>query len=980
MEPGRPSRPTNGGTRRDVNGNLTPWWQALKVRSEIVNASGQIDDVQMSLFQAVYGADGSRPPYADVAYYGEITYPTGRLADLLTEIAVRVGGGDQYLNARSVTRLDQGMGGGKSHACIGAWHLAAHPADFAKTELGKHVLEQAKQVLGRALTPDLNDPHVVVLPCDNMTPGAPVEAHDGPAKTLYERFLWRLFSRDYELYEKYKPFFNDKSKIADALREVGRPVLVIIDEIMDYVGVGLDGAANTELAGQDMGFLRALFDAANDVPRVALLVVMIASDRMALSAAGTARREDLNGLLERNGSPATVTEAGDFAEILRRRLFEQQPTGEITKATADAFESILKDKTWLKGVWESIDAPWRNNFSDEVDRCYPFHPMLMHMARNEWSKVIGFQRVRSTIRIFAATVYALQQRGTAGAWAPLLIGPGDLPLSEPNVREAILGSGLVEDERTIANYRALAEVEIVNGDDTEGTARRLDKERDAPLWADSNPRAAERGATFIFLTSIVGTLRPNRGQGASAPEVKAATSVPGLAYTLTDADGVVEELANPEKGLSALEVIAGQGNNKPARYFLSTRLTHRMLVNNLRRTVTDEDRDSTIAEFAERLANSGPFRELKFVKADPERTPSEVLATAGVDNARSTRLIVLDPTEFSLRNGMEADTVAALQTAMGLGTGTDRLPVEWASSAVYAVVNTQRRSLARNVATEYVARRRALDTPEVQGDDDLKLTGERELKEAKEKLEKQIKRAYQHIVYLAQPDSDVERSGETITFDDDNQTALDGTQVWKALVEREKAFDTGQFTAKALVHNLRDGDYGKPLSEIRDSFYNTPRLPLLHGGEGDLRQAIFDAVSAGELDVIDGSGVAVAVTNPSQVNLASAGLQLARPQLSPAGATGGSTDESGATSTDSTGSDTAAAEKFVAFPLVGNLFGDPDKSQGLANLFRLLYTVFDEQKVSYAQGTLQLVLEPAAAEKIAEQARALGLNVTIRDQ
>ncbi len=149
---------------------------------------------------------------------------------------------------------------------------------------------------------------------------------------------------------------------------------------MDYVGVGLDGAETPELAGQDMAFLRALFDSANDVPNVALLVVMIASDQMALSPEGAARREDLNGLLERNGSPATVTEAGDFAEILRRRLFEQQPTAEITTATAAAFDSVLKDKAWAKRVWESIDAPWRDNFAEEVARCYPFHPMLMHMA------------------------------------------------------------------------------------------------------------------------------------------------------------------------------------------------------------------------------------------------------------------------------------------------------------------------------------------------------------------------------------------------------------------------------------------------------------------------------------------------------------------------------------------------------------------------------------------------------------------------
>jgi hypothetical protein len=34
--------------------DVTPWWKALKIRNEILDASGQIDDVQMSLFRAVY--------------------------------------------------------------------------------------------------------------------------------------------------------------------------------------------------------------------------------------------------------------------------------------------------------------------------------------------------------------------------------------------------------------------------------------------------------------------------------------------------------------------------------------------------------------------------------------------------------------------------------------------------------------------------------------------------------------------------------------------------------------------------------------------------------------------------------------------------------------------------------------------------------------------------------------------------------------
>ena len=77
-------------------------------------------------------------------------------------------------------------------------------------------------------------------------------------------------------------------------------------------------------------------------------------------------------------------------------------------------------------------------FTAKVARSYPFHPALIDLAENEWSLSTGFQRVRSTIQIFAATVYAQQRRAAQGEWAPGLISVGDLPLSARDVREAIL--------------------------------------------------------------------------------------------------------------------------------------------------------------------------------------------------------------------------------------------------------------------------------------------------------------------------------------------------------------------------------------------------------------------------------------------------------------------------------------------------------------------------------------------------------------
>ncbi|SIN14374.1 hypothetical protein [Micromonospora cremea] len=492
--------------------------------------------------------------------------------------------------------------------------------------------------------------------------------------------------------------------------------------------------------------------------------------------------------------------------------------------------------------------------------------------------------------------------------------------------------------------------------------------------------------------------------------------MPNISYTVTDADTVVEDLVNPGRGMSAVEIVSGQGHNKPARYFLSTRLTHRMLVNNIRRTITDGERDRVIAQFAQRLANSGPFRDLKFVVAEPQRSPTDVLATAGLDTAYVSRLVVLDPAQYSLRNGMEQPTIAALTVAMGLGKGAQQLPVQWASSAVYAVVNTQRRGLARTLAVEYLAHQKALAAPEVQNDADLKAAGTKELASAKEQVEKALKRAYQHVVYLAQPDPEGERYLDQLTFDDEHSTALDGTIVWKALAERDKVFEQGQFGPRALLHNMRDTDYGRALSDIRAAFYSAPRLPLLYGGDRDLQQAIYDAVAAGLVDVVDGGGDPVVVTAPNQVNLNSAGLRLAKPQPKTCDAcgeplhegpcetpTGGKTGTGTGGGPGSTGPGkgskpstncatcgkpvhsgacdvvSPATEQQVAFSFSRSLLSNPGDADNFASLLKTLYMALDERKISYLQGTLQLVLDKDAAADVQQRLNQIGITGTFKN-
>jgi hypothetical protein len=961
---------------------LTPWWDTVRLRREIVESSGSIDDIQMSLFKAVYGIAGERPLYSDARYYGDITHPSPNLTDLMAKVVVRLGGGARYTAAPALWRLDQAMGGGKSHGLIGLWHLVAHPSEMRATDIGKLAFSTAGKITGTRIPGDLGEPQVVVLACDNMTVGKGDPTFDGPAQTLHERFLWRLFGGDKALYKRYQPYYGDKNRIAEALTAIGRPVLILVDEILDYVRA-LSIVENADLAIKDMAFLRALSDSVNDVPHVAMVIVMIASehDTMTLDAAGQVRREEIDALLVRNGKTATVTSNTDFAAILRRRLFETQAPAEVIEATAAVFLNSMKG-SWTQKVFGVLPRTTATDFEEGVTRCYPFHPSLIALAEQEWAPMAGFQKVRSTISIFAATAYALSKRGQAGGWAPLLIGPGDLPLSSTEVREAVIGSGLIADERTQANYRQLASTDIVSDDEKGGSARVVDLTRKEVPFATANPRCAERAATALFLYSVVGTRGQGR-RGATEAELKAATFIPEDTYTVTDAETVLADLQDSERGLAALERIEGRGG-QPARLFLSTRQTLNMLFRAARVAVADPDRDEEFAKAVERLANTGPFKEKKFVEAkeDDPRPTRQILESAGIDDARSNRLVILDPRRLSFLNGLDEDTRSALRATMGLGN--QKLPVQWASSAVFAVVNTQRRKNARAAVSNYVAWCRVCDVDAVRLDEELKLKAGEERAAARRAMEDAIKRAYQHIVYLDQGPGGQGRIEKDIRFDHDNESALDGTIVWATLVHEGKAFGAGEFNAKALLHNLFDKDYGRPLDELRDLFWSTPRMPLLPGADGDLQKAIFEAVKAGSVRLMGNDGVERVVQRPTDIAVGSPSLHIAKPPISEGvksteTVTHGSAEPDNEAPTDKKSIDGASPQPAVIEVQLGltitTSLSDEARRNAVWKMLNELATRVDDKDASHIQLVVKVVLPTARTEVLIQRSKEAGATV-----
>lgn len=869
--------------------SVQPWWEHLKLRDEITTAKGNVNDVQMSLFRAVHRAD--QVPYSAPSYYSDITFPTSGLVDLLANVAVRLGS-DASETAKPVWRGDQAMGGGKSHGLVGLYHLASNPEAFHASDLGGKVWAEAAKIAGSDLPADLGNPVVVVLPCDELDPVHFDKNVDGIAETLAERWLWRLVQENTELFKQHRTSLGTKEGITGIIESIGRPVLTLVDEILDYVQKST--ATDQQREGTEVPiFTRMLFEATKNSPNAATVVVMISSedDRVSLTGFGETIRSDLEGQMYKYASVTTTTTGADFASIIRRRLFENDPDPQVMRATAEVFASSVKSGPKWSAVFDEQSWWKAGAWPREVERCYPFHPDIMSLIGGDWARQAGFQKVRSTLQIFSAAVWTLIQRATQGEWVPLLIGMGDLPLSDPRTREAITNSGVVADHTMQVNFREIAISDVVNDQDDSGNARRLDLNRPADLFTAANPRVAERMATALFLTSL--TPRAQGAIGATEGELACTGFVPDQSCVLPTVEAVRQTLEDPNDGLATIDSRAGKGG-LPRRLLLSTKMTLPMFLRQQRAAVAEGDVNAAIRTYCLQEAKSGPFNVVEFVSAesvdmdefkgqDKELTEAlkKCLLDHGVDDARKTRLYILDPYGFTLLNGQDTETRKAIGAALGLNPPASAiewwpspLPVAWPSSAVFAVVNTQKRKTVRASARDLVALGRVAEIPSIADDEALKTQVAGDIREAKERLVRHLRSAFQHVVYLKQEtdaDGSTHRLAGTEKITKDNETALNGQHVWAYLVEAQKAYASADFDKVALLHQLQlhPGTWGQPLQKIRDDFYKTPRLSLLPNGDHDLQRAIFDAVQAGDARVLTTDGQEAHAASSAEVNVGS---------------------------------------------------------------------------------------------------------------
>lgn len=837
------------------------WANVLELRQEVRASDGSVGELQMSLHKAVYQTVDV--PYRKVGYYGDITEPTPNLVGFFARVARRLG---TTADAPALFHLDQGMGGGKSHALVGLYHMVSNPKEFFGTDLGKQVYAEAARGTGEA---DLAGAVTVTLTADYFTPGATNEIF-GPAKNLFERFVWALVDGDMDRYQRYVAGGPNKGTLQQALADTGRPVLILLDELMDYV-LMLSDAAHIETMPGEKTFLNALMDACDDVPQVAFVVVMIRSelDERGYPPQAIDFRDYVTARLVRNGQTVAVTEAQDFSAIIRRRLFElpesELPLPDLTRRYAAAVEG-----PWRQQVFDKL-GPNRGmpGFDERVSASYPFHPELMRLVREEWSQVSGFQRVRSTVAIFARTALYWVSEHKAGRWAPSLIGVGDIPLTV--ALEQLLSSGLLlGNDRAIQGYRAVANTDVTSTDGRSGRAVHVDEVLRGDGVTIAQPAPAVRMATALLGYSIV-----SRGQarrGATKAELMLAIFGPaGAPVPYPAAEEVFNKLTG-EDGLGALEVTTPA--NAPARYQLSIKQTLRMYFTAAMAVVPPAARGDLVWDLAQKMAVKGTFGALVPVEEPADKhTPLEKIFE-GVDSTE-TRLVLLDPRRWTLLNGKDSDSREDITALLGLGDNA--LRVDNAASCVIACVNTQRRDHAFKRAAEVLAWREVIKQLTDDTEDELAEATAKHEEELK-KLRRDIERAYQHYAYLVRASEQLHVDFKR--FDGDGDTALNGGHVWRVLVGAGRATQPGGLAGGYLAALLGEFDRALTPREVVQQFFKNPAFPLITSTD-EIRRVMYELIT-GDWELVDADGHRLGVASPAQISINSINQTLRPRQPDPA--------------------------------------------------------------------------------------------------
>ena len=489
-----------------ATGSLKPWREVVAPHRDVASGGYQQAEFAADLWQVHIGEGTDE--YRNPAEFFRRTYLTESLKSLLSGAMQRLSGqgGDP------VVELQTNFGGGKTHSMLALYHLfSGMPTGEL---LGIDDLIASAEIAAR---PD----HVkrVVLVGTKISPGNPSAKEDGTVvKTLWGELAWQLGGR--AAFDKVRQDDERATNPGDTLRELMNeygPCLILIDEWVAYARQ-LHDAADLPAGSFEthFSFAQTLTESARAANHC-LLVISLPSSDTATSPHAQGEDEEVGGLrgraalsrlknvigrVESSWTPASTEEG---FEIVRRRLFE--PLSEREQFTArDNVSRAFAD--FYRTQQQEFPTECRDaDYERRLRAAYPIHPEVFDRLYTDWSALVKFQRTRGVLRLMAAVIHSLWDRGDRNP----LIMPAYIPIDDPHVRNEL--TRYLSD-----NWTPIIEADV---DGPNALPQRIDGEV-ANLGKFS---ATRRVARTVYLGSAPTTSVANRG--IEDRRIKLGCAMPG---------------------------------------------------------------------------------------------------------------------------------------------------------------------------------------------------------------------------------------------------------------------------------------------------------------------------------------------------------------------------------------------------------------------------------------------------------------------
>lgn len=412
-----------------VSTGLKPWREVITPHKDVASGRYQQAEFAADLWQVHLG-EGSDEYRKPVEFFRR-TFLTESLKHLLTGAVQRLRG----TGGDPVIQLQTNFGGGKTHSMLALYHLFS---DTAASEL-LGVEEIVKNAGGQPALPRVKR---VVLVGNRISPGNPVTKPDGTVvRTLWGELVWQLGGKP--AFKRIKADDENATNPGDALRELFNeygPCLILIDEWVAYARQLHDqsdlpaGSFETHFS-----FAQLLTESAKLAKHCLLVVSLPASDTAGSphtqaddvevggerGRAALDRLRNVIGRVETSWRPASAEES---FEIVRRRLFE--PLVEKTQYVArDTVAKAFFDLYSTQGA--EFPPECRNSdYEKRLKAAYPIHPEVFDRLYTDWSTLVKFQRTRGVLRLMAAVIHSLWEKGDRN---PLIL-PSNIPIDDPRVQ------------------------------------------------------------------------------------------------------------------------------------------------------------------------------------------------------------------------------------------------------------------------------------------------------------------------------------------------------------------------------------------------------------------------------------------------------------------------------------------------------------------------------------------------------------------